>query len=155
MRRMGSISHVPVSGVDLLPTITDLAGKQLQHENLDGGSLKSLLHGQSETVKRNNDLLIFHQAIIRKAQTALLKGDYKPVKSWKDEKLELFDLSKDLGEAQDLSYKFPKKTEESHKLMVAYLDKVNASTEKMGSKPEIYKLWKKTPEKTPDKGKEK
>jgi len=140
----GSISHVPVSGVDLLPTITDLAGQQLQHDNLDGGSLKSLLNGQSETVKRNNDFLIFHHAVIRKPQSAILQGDYKLVKTWKENKLELFDLSKDLGETQDLSNKLPEKTEELHKQMVAYLDKVNAATENMGSKAEIYKLWEKT-----------
>lgn len=34
--KAGSISHVPVSGVDLLPTITDLAGQQLRHDKLDG-----------------------------------------------------------------------------------------------------------------------
>ena len=140
--KAGSISHVPVSGVDLLPTLTDFAGQQLQHDNLDGGSLSSLLHGQSETVKRNNDFLVFHQAVIRKAQSAILMGDYKLVKTWKDNKLELFDLSKDLGETQDLSNKLPEKTEELHKRMVTYLDKVNAATENMGTKKEIYKLWK-------------
>lgn len=140
----GSISHVPVSGVDLLPTITDLAGKQLEHNNLDGGSLKSLLNEQSETVQRNNDFLVFHQAIIRKPQSAILKGDFKLVKTWQENKLELFDLSKDLGETQDLSDKMPEKTEELNKLMVTYLDKVNASTEYMGSKNQIYKLWGKT-----------
>ncbi|TWU37925.1 Arylsulfatase [Novipirellula aureliae] len=146
----GSISHVPVSGVDLLPTITDLAGQQLQHNRLDGGSLKSLLNGQSETVKRNNDFLIFHQAVIRKPQTAILKGNYKLVKTWDGNKLELFDLSNDLAEAQDLSNEMPEKTEELHQRMVAYLDKVNAATEYMGSKSQIYKLWGKTRKKSED-----
>ncbi|QDT11441.1 sulfatase [Planctomycetes bacterium K23_9] len=141
----GSISHVPVSGVDLLPTITDLAGQQLQHDQLDGGSLKSLLNGQSEIVKRNNDFLIFHQAVTRKPQSAILQGDYKLVKTWNENKLELFDLSTDLEEAQNLSDKMPEKTEELHNQMVTYLDEVNAATENMGSKAEIYRLWKKTP----------
>ena len=34
------------------------------------------------------------------------------VKTWKTEKPELFDLSKDLSEANDLSAKMPEKTKE-------------------------------------------
>ncbi|MGJ8656583.1 MAG: sulfatase [Akkermansiaceae bacterium] len=135
------ISHVPVSGVDLLPTISDIAGRKLQHGRLDGGSLKLLFTGKSESVERNNDFLVFHQAVIRKPQTALRKGDYKLVKTWEKNTIELFDLSKDLAEAKDLSKKMPEKTAELHKLMVSYLDEVNAATEHMGSKTKIYKLW--------------
>ncbi|MFC1761289.1 sulfatase [Planctomycetota bacterium] len=138
----GVVSHVPVSGVDLLPTITDFAGRQLHHNNLDGGSLKSLLHGESEQVQRNNDFLVFHQAVTRKPQSAIRKGNYKLVKTWEEDKIELFDLSKDLSEAQDLSGSLPEITESLHQELQTYLDEVNATTKKMGSKAEIYKLWR-------------
>jgi len=139
----GAVSHVPVSGVDLLPTITDLAGEELKYENLDGGSLKSLLMGESQTVNRKNDFFIFHKAVTREPISAIRQGDYKLVKTWDENKIELFDLSKDLGEENDLSKKMPEKTEELHNRLVTYLDDVNATTEKMGSKKQIYGLWKK------------
>lgn len=139
----GSVSHVPVSGVDLLPTMTDLAGKKLEHTNLDGGSLKALLKGKSQTVKRKNDFFVFHKAVTRKPLSAIRQGDYKLVKTWDENKIELFDLSKDLSETKDLSQTFPEKTEELHKLLVTYLEKANATTKYMGSKNEIYSLWKK------------
>lgn len=142
--KAGAVSHVPVSGVDLLPTITDLAGKQFEDANLDGGSLRALLYGQSEEVPRKNDFLIFHQAVTRKPQSAIREGKYKLVKTWKDNEVELYNLSKDLGEERDLSDKLPEKTKKLHRMLVAYLDEVNATTENMGSKAEIYKLWKKT-----------
>lgn len=60
----------------------------------------------------------------------------------KEEKLELFDLSKDLEEAHDLSNILPEKTDELHHLLVNYLNSVDATTKHMGSKSKIYKLWK-------------
>ncbi|MDF7808674.1 sulfatase [Pontiellaceae bacterium B12219] len=139
----GTVSRIPVSGVDLLPTITDLAGKKLHHDQLDGGSLKPLLLGESKEVKRNDDFFVFHTAVTREPVSALRMGDYKLVKTWDENKIELFDLSNDLGEKKDLSEKLPEKTEQLHQLLVDYLDGVNATTEKMGSKKKIYKLWDK------------
>ncbi|MGJ8639706.1 MAG: sulfatase [Opitutaceae bacterium] len=137
----GAVSHVPVSGIDLLPTMTDLAGRKLEHENLDGGSLKPLLMGNSREVKRSEDFLIFHKAVTREPHSAIRKGNYKLVKAWDENKVELFDLSKDLEESRDLSKKMPEKTDELHTQLVDYLDQVNATTEFMGSKAKIYKLW--------------
>ena len=139
----GTVSTVPVTGVDLLPTITDLAGKELHHDHLDGGSLKLLLRGKSKVVKRSEDFLLFHTAVTREPLSAIRQGDYKLVKTWDENKVELFDLSKDLEEKKDLSNKLPEKTEELHQLLIDYLDRVHATTKNMGSKKEIYRLWKK------------
>ncbi|GIT05556.1 MAG: hypothetical protein CM1200mP29_09670 [Verrucomicrobiota bacterium] len=49
-------------------------------------------------MKRSNSFLLFHQAVARTAQTALIHGDYKLVKTWKGNRLELFDLSKSVEE---------------------------------------------------------
>lgn len=54
--KAGAVSHVPVSGIDLLPTMTDLAGRTLEHENLDSCSLRPLLMGRSEEVQRSKGL---------------------------------------------------------------------------------------------------
>ncbi len=65
-----------------------------------------------------------------KAQSALILGDYKLVKTWKTNQLELFNLSQDVGEDEDLSQKLVQKTREMHDLMVGYLDEVDAETRK-------------------------
>ena len=134
------ISHVPVTGLDILPTIADLVGyaKPLP-KALDGGSLKSvLMNGGRGEVKRNNPFLIFHQAVARSAESSLILGNYKLVKTWDRNRLELFDISKDIGEAKDLSKQIEAKTNELHQLMVNFLQEVGAETRKVGSKAEVY-----------------
>ena len=125
-----SISRVPVTGLDILPTLAELAGynKPLP-KNIDGGSMLSVLNnkGQGE-VRRNNPFLIFHHSVSRAAETALRLGDLKLVKTWNENRLELFDLSKDLSEAHDLSTAMPEQTQKLHGLMTNYLDSVNADT---------------------------
>jgi len=134
------ISHVPVTGLDILPTIADLVGyaKPLP-KALDGGSLKSvLMNGGRGEVKRNNPFLIFHQAVARSAESSLILGNYKLVKTWDRNRLELFDISKDIGEANDLSKQIEAKTNELHQLLVNFLEEVGAETRKVGSKAEVY-----------------
>lgn len=50
------------------------------------------------------------------------------VKTWKTGKLELFDLSKDRSEANDLSVKMPEKTKELDRALTAFLTQVKATT---------------------------
>ena len=136
----GAVSAEPVTGLDFFPTIAELAGypKPLPAV-LDGGSLTPVIHhGGSGKVIRNHPFLLFHQAVARSAETALLAGDYKLVKTWAKDQLELFDLRKDVGEADDLSAKIPDKTQELHRMMVDFLTEVDAETRKVGSKAEVY-----------------
>ena len=132
----GSLSRVPVTGLDLFPTLAELAGhtKPLP-KSLDGGSLAGLLHNQGQgAVQRSSSFLLFHQAVARTAQTALIQGDYKLVKTWRDNRLELFDLSKSVEENLNLSEKLPDKTEKLHGLMTGYLNNVGAETRKITTK---------------------
>ncbi len=125
-----SVSHVPVTGLDILPTLADLAGyPEKLPELLDGGSIRQvLLNGGKGTVKRQRPYLIFHHAVDRKAQSAIRAGNFKLVKTWKGNQLELFDLSQDLSESNDLSEEMPTKTEELHTRLVAFLTDVDAET---------------------------
>ena len=50
------------------------------------------------------------------------------VKTWKTGKLELFDVSKDLSEAKDLSLAMPEKTKEVDQTLTAFLAQVKATT---------------------------
>ena len=132
----GSQSRVPVTGLGLFPTLAELAGyaKPLP-KSLDGGSLTRLLRNQGQgAVQRSNSFLLFHQAVARTAQTALIHGDYKLVKTWRGNRLELFDLSKSVEEDINLAEKLPDKTEKLHRLMTGYLDNVGAETRKITTK---------------------
>ena len=126
----GSVSNIPVSGVDLLPTLAELSGyvKPLP-ENIDGGSIRELLVGDGlKTVKRKEPFLIFHQGVDRKVISAIRLGNYKLVKTWREDRLELFDIERDIGESIDLSKKMKSKTDELHGLLLKYLNEVNADT---------------------------
>ncbi len=125
-----SVSRVPVTGLDILPTLAQLAGYDNPlPKNIDGGSMLPVLHNQGEgQIKRNNPFLIFHHAVSRPAETALRLGDLKLVKTWAEDRLELFDLSKDLSEAHDLSTTMPEQTKKLHAMMTKYLENVNAAT---------------------------
>ncbi len=134
------ISDVPATGLDIFPTLADLAGYKKPLPNaLDGGSLKQmLLNGGRGEVKRNNPFFVFHQAVVRDAETSLILGNYKLVKTWGKNRLELFDISKDIGETKDLSKTMRDKAEELHSKMVGFLEEVGAETRKLGSKSEVY-----------------
>ena len=131
-----SISRIPVTGLDLLPTIADLSNySQPLPNNLDGGSLKNLLQNKGHgSVQRVNPFLIFHQAVARKAQTGLRLGNFKLIKTWENNRLELFDLSKSINEKNNLAKKLPLKTKELHKLMSRFLDDVGAESQKTTQK---------------------
>ena len=79
-----------------------------------------------ERLKRSNPFLIFHQAVDRKPITAVRIGDYKLVKTWRKDQLELFDLANDISEQNDLSQGMPEKTNELHDLLTDYLKEVDA-----------------------------
>ncbi len=125
-----SYCHVPVSGVDILPTLAELAKYPGSLPPvLDGGSIRSIIHNKGVgEVKRNQPFLVFHQAVGRKPQSAIRQGNYKLVKIWEEETTELYDLSKDVGEEMNLAKTMPGKKEALEKLLVAYLQQVGAET---------------------------
>lgn len=127
-----SYSHVPVSGLDILPTLAQWAGyKSDLPTQIDGGSMASVLENNGQgTVKRQKPYFIFHQAVDRKAQSAIRKDNYKLVKTWANNKLELFDLEKDISEANNLASEYPELTKELDKALQDFLNEVAAETKK-------------------------
>ena len=130
-----SVCTVPVTGVDLLPTFADLAGyPDALPNNIDGGSIRQLLHSEGRgKVQRANPFLVFHQAVDREPISAIRLGDYKLVKTWNMNRIELFDLSRDISEANDLSDQMGDKTKELHTLLTGFLDEANADKPLPGS----------------------
>ena len=131
------VSRTPVTGLDFLPTFTELAGGNVEMtEAIDGGSMVSLLHDETvDKVERNSESLIFHQGSHRKPRSAIIKGDYKVVKYWSKEtkykntpKVELFNIANDLGETTNLVDKEPEIAKELEAELMEFLDNTNAET---------------------------
>ena len=124
--KAGSQSNVPVTGWDILPTISDLAGnKNSLGENIDGTSFKSVLENvNTEKLNRKDDELIFHY--YGQPHSAIRVGDFKLIKFWKTKKLELYNLKDDIGEINDLTKANPGKVKELESRLMAYLEKVQA-----------------------------
>ena len=132
----GSISRTTVSGVDILPTIADIVGSDLELGDIDGGSFKEVLYGRSDTVTRQRPFLVFHdksgnpKSVEENAdsETALLQGDFKLIKTWKDgaqHSIELYNIATDKGEERNLTNTMPEKTATLGKLLDDYIEEVD------------------------------
>jgi arylsulfatase A-like enzyme len=125
--RPGAQCHVPVTGWDLLPTFADLAGyRPALPSDLDGGSFRALFSGGEGVVRRPDDFLVFHRYAAAYPHSAIRIGDFKLIKIWKTNVLELYNLKDDLGETTDLAKKLAEKTKELHERLLAYLKRVDA-----------------------------
>ncbi len=126
----GTSSDVPVTALDLLPTIADLAGYQGElPASLDGGSMAAVLFNAGNgKVERNIPFLIWHQAVRRASQSALRQGDYKlfRVGDVGNERILLFDLANDINESSNLADQKPEKVDALYQLMMNYLQDVGA-----------------------------
>ena len=128
-----SISHVPVTGYDLLPTIYDLAGgtKPLPAQ-VDGGSFRAVLEdGGIGSVRRVFEGLVFHRPKHRRDPASAIRvGDHKlllrhPTSTRSRTRL-LFDLAGDPLEKRDLSEERPAKADELERMLLEYLRSVGA-----------------------------
>jgi arylsulfatase A-like enzyme len=121
----GSQCDVPVTGWDILPTLSDLAGNSKPlPPNLDGTSIRPLLESGNEgKFKREEEELVFHY--FGKPHSAIRAGDYKLIKFWNLKKLELFNLKDDPGELKDISQSMPGKVKELEEKLISYLEKVH------------------------------
>jgi arylsulfatase A-like enzyme len=120
--------HVAVTGYDILPTISDLAGnRSALPDYLDGASVRPLFSDPaSGRVRRPEEALYFHRYAGGYPHSAVIDGNYKLIKFWKTNKEELYDLSKDIGETHDLAGEQPAKVKELHDKLMAYLTRMHA-----------------------------
>lgn len=117
----------PVSGIDIYPTLLDLVGAEKDPKQIvDGISLVPLLKGKS----LNSRPLFWHYphygnqggdpvSIIR-------KEDYKLIHYWEDDRDELYNLSEDQGEQNDISKESPQLAQNLRAELDAYLESVDA-----------------------------
>ncbi len=108
----GTVTDVPVIGLDLYPTFLEIAGiDRPQHQTLDGLSLMPLLKGGNI---RPRGLFWFFPVYLepyagmkkvwrQTPANAIRKGDWKLIEFFEDGHVELYNLAEDIGESKDLS----------------------------------------------------
>lgn len=105
--------HVPVVGFDFFPTFCEWAGvpKSKLPSRIEGGSIADLLaHEGKGEVQRERPGIVFHFPHYQGEdgpQSAIIDGDLKLVKLYEDERTELYDLSKDIAERNNLAGQMP------------------------------------------------
>lgn len=126
----GSISHEPVISMDHYATLLDVAGlKPDQDLQLEG---VSLLPHLLEQKPMERDALFFHYpnyAFHRSNRlgSAVRMGDYKLIEYFDDQSVELFNLSQDLSEKNDLALVHPERAKQMRERLVAWRKEVKAN----------------------------
>ena len=123
----GSVSDVPVIGIDLYPTVLAMAGAAPPDGHpLDGINLAPLLRGEAQLPERP---LFWHFPAYLEADAsvsgpwrttpaaAVRVGDYKLVTFFEDGRDELYDLAEDVGETRDLADEMPEKAEQLRSIL--------------------------------------
>lgn len=128
----GSVSDVPVVSTDFFPTMLELAGLPLQPDvHSDGISLAPLLQGESLQTDR---ALYWHYPHYHGSTwtpgAAIRDGKWKLIEFYEFDETELYDLSRDIGETNDLSQSMPEKTAELKAKLRAWQQRMNAKMPK-------------------------
>jgi arylsulfatase A len=127
-----SYQTLPVIAYDLFPTIAALAsnGNAILPPLLDGTSLVPLLKPQLNIpFNRNQQDLVLHCPHFNPntfPQSAWIDKDYKLLVDYEADKIQLFDLKKDISETTDLTTLLPAKARELTIKLRDYFKKVNA-----------------------------
>ncbi|QDU64237.1 Arylsulfatase [Planctomycetes bacterium Pan216] len=139
----GSESRVPVSTVDLLPTIVDLAGvPKPERPHVDGVSLVPILEGGKSL---DRAAIYWHYPHYHHSTpaSAIRAGDYKLLEFFEDGHRELYNLKSDIGESNDLASAKPQKTTELAAQLDQWRKKVGAKlpTANPNHDPERASQW--------------
>jgi len=138
----GVVSRVRATGMDLVPTMRDLAGKPIEkaadpdaQTAVEGGSLVPVLKSSGEsagkgTVARTREEIVIHfphyDLNNGGPASAIYLGDHKLVRNYDAGTVRLYDISKDRAEANDLAASMPERVKELEAKLDAYLKAIRA-----------------------------
>ncbi len=129
----GSVSRVRATGVDLVPTVAELASVAYKlPRDVEGGSLAAVLTDNGRgTVSRLREEIVFHFPHYDYdplgPASAMLSGDYKLIRFYKEpDKLRLFNIRNDPYERNNLSSAMPERLDALEGMLDAYLSSVDA-----------------------------
>ena len=100
----GGKTDIPATGTDFYPTILDIAGIELKpRQHVDGVSLEPVLKGASI---EDRDLFWHYPHYGNQGgepSAIIMRGDWKLIHYFEDDRHELYDVGKDIGETNDLA----------------------------------------------------
>ncbi len=138
----GTKCDEPIIGVDMYPTLCEIAGtKTPENQPIDGVSLVPLFQGEIETLA--DRALFWHfpaylqsyngvsneqrDPLFRSRPCSIIRhGDWKLHQYFEDGGIELYNLRDDIGETTDLNEKQPAKTRELLTRLESWRKQINA-----------------------------
>ena len=121
--RAGAVSDAPVSGVDIYPTIAELAGERARPGETQGRSLAPLLEADGDFPAR--DLYWYYPHYSPQAKqpgAALRSGRFKLIEHYDPPGVELYDLENDIGESRNLAKERPGRTAELQRRLQQWIE---------------------------------
>lgn len=107
--------HVAYFG-DVMATLSDVTGARLPDEQLDSISFAPTLFGKDAEQKKHDYLYWeFYEKGAR--QAVLLEGRWKGIRTYGTDKMELYDVTADIGEEKDVAAEHPELVERIAKIM--------------------------------------
>jgi arylsulfatase A-like enzyme len=126
----GRESAEPVISMDFAPTLLEVAGVAgRQRVASDGTSLVGLFQGEDHL---RRDAIYFHYPNYawhgdNRLGAAIRRGEYKLIRNYDDQSLELYNLADDLGEKTDLASQLPVLARSLNRQLGRWLKKTGAA----------------------------
>lgn len=118
------VSDMPVSGVDLFPTIMAYANHATNYQSIDGMNLQPYLDQGKATKDRP---LFWHYPHYpnqgANPASAVRFGDFKLIHDLELDAYELYNLKSDIGETKNLASTLPEKTAELKEMLNSWISK--------------------------------
>lgn len=126
--KTGTTSSTPVISMDFYPTFLEVAGLKLGKKPIDGESILPLLR---QTGKLQREEIYFHFPnyawhMDNRLGGAVRSDNWKLIRNYDDDSLELYDMSKDLSEKNNLVAKRPKIATRLNRGLTQWLRETNA-----------------------------
>lgn len=138
--KMNSKSSIPITNLDIYPTILHYAGINTDPFEFDGDDLSSILEGKMDALDRP---LFWHFPIYLQANnvndnenrdplfrtrpgSVVRYGEWKLHYYFEDDAVELYNLANDIGERNNLALQEPVKKEEMMNYLKKWWDETNA-----------------------------
>lgn len=123
----GTVSEEAVMGIDVLPTLAEVSSTTPSKE-IDGVSLVQHLQDSQSALSR--EALFWHFPHYRYKEVGpysiVQKENWKMIKFYDEESVELYDLANDLAEENELSVDHPSKVKELNTLLEEWLTATQA-----------------------------
>jgi len=125
-----SVCRQPVSSVDFYPTmlgVTGLGGDSKHNADMDGVSLVPLLKNPNAGLQRQALYWHYpHYYPTTSPVSSIRHGDWKLLEYLEDERVELYDLGRDIGERNNLANQMPERAEQLRRHLHAWREDVDA-----------------------------